>query len=93
MCVRYSGQSCIVLKEYNCAFCVVEYHVLVSKIATVHRRIQGGPVGLEGGPVGPGIPFFEHPKKIHCNCMLKGDKGIAKKQHKVKIVAYYIRIL
>ena len=53
---------------------------------TSHRRIQGG------GPGGPDPPFVST-KKIHCNCMSTGDKGIAKKQQMVKIVAYYVQIL
>ena len=51
-----------------------------SSIVT-HRRIQRG---------GPDPPFWV--PKIHCNCMSTGDKGIAKKQHKFKILAYYVRI-
>ena len=54
-----------------------------SSIVT-HRRIQ------RGGPGGPDPPFWV--PKIHCNCMSTGDKGIAKKQHKFKILAYYVRI-
>ena len=90
-CSTYSTNYDVIMLYYNVCgggVCVsgglfIGGGLCVNDSMCIHRRIQRG--GVQG--VRPLL--FEY-QKIHCNC---NCKGIAKKQHKLKLVAYYVQTL